>query len=83
MNRDNLEVTTEHRGAKMRIFMIAIVIIAVTASISSAAKPQKPGACSADYEKFCKEMGEQPADVALAWLFKNPVVTGKLRRLWS
>jgi aryl-alcohol dehydrogenase-like predicted oxidoreductase len=27
------------------------------------------------WEKFCKQMGEKPADVALAWLLTNPVVT--------
>jgi aryl-alcohol dehydrogenase-like predicted oxidoreductase len=27
------------------------------------------------WEKFCKQMGEKPADVALAWLLANPVVT--------
>ena len=30
------------------------------------------------WEKFCKELGEQPADVALAWLVKNPVVTAPI-----
>lgn len=30
------------------------------------------------YERFCKEIGEQPADVALAWLLYNPVVTGPI-----
>lgn len=30
------------------------------------------------YENFCREMGENPADVALAWLLKNPVVTGPI-----
>jgi Predicted oxidoreductases (related to aryl-alcohol dehydrogenases) len=30
------------------------------------------------YERFCKEIGEQPADVALAWLLHNPVVTGPI-----
>jgi aryl-alcohol dehydrogenase-like predicted oxidoreductase len=30
------------------------------------------------YEAFCKELGEQPADVALAWLLKNPVVTAPI-----
>lgn len=30
------------------------------------------------YENFCKEMGEQPADVALAWLLKNPIVTAPI-----
>jgi aryl-alcohol dehydrogenase-like predicted oxidoreductase len=30
------------------------------------------------YEAFCKEIGEKPADVALAWLLKNPVVTAPI-----
>jgi aryl-alcohol dehydrogenase-like predicted oxidoreductase len=30
------------------------------------------------YEAFCKELGEQPADVALAWLLHNPVVTAPI-----
>jgi aryl-alcohol dehydrogenase-like predicted oxidoreductase len=30
------------------------------------------------YENFCKEIGEQPADVALAWLLSNPVVTAPI-----
>ena len=30
------------------------------------------------YETFCKEMGEKPADVALAWLLNNPVVTAPI-----
>ncbi len=30
------------------------------------------------YEKLCKELGEDPADVALAWLLKNPVVTAPI-----
>jgi aryl-alcohol dehydrogenase-like predicted oxidoreductase len=30
------------------------------------------------WEQFCKEMGENPADVALAWLLKNPVVTAPI-----
>ena len=30
------------------------------------------------YEGFCKELGEQPADVALAWLLGNPVVTAPI-----
>jgi aryl-alcohol dehydrogenase-like predicted oxidoreductase len=32
----------------------------------------------AAYEKFCKQMGEGPADVALAWLLANPVVTAPI-----
>ncbi len=30
------------------------------------------------YEKLCGELGENPADVALAWLLKNPVVTAPI-----
>ena len=30
------------------------------------------------YEDFCRELGEQPADVALAWLLNNPVVTAPI-----
>ena len=30
------------------------------------------------YEKFCKQMGEMPADVAVAWLLTNPVVTAPI-----
>ena len=30
------------------------------------------------WEALCGEMGEQPADVALAWLLHNPVVTAPI-----
>ena len=30
------------------------------------------------YEKFCKQKGEKAADVALAWLLANPVVTAPI-----
>lgn len=30
------------------------------------------------YEKFCKQKGEKPADLALAWLLANPVVTAPI-----
>jgi aryl-alcohol dehydrogenase-like predicted oxidoreductase len=30
------------------------------------------------WEKFCAELGEQPADVALAWLLHNPAVTSPI-----
>jgi aryl-alcohol dehydrogenase-like predicted oxidoreductase len=30
------------------------------------------------YEEFCQEMGEIPANVALAWLLANPVVTAPI-----
>jgi aryl-alcohol dehydrogenase-like predicted oxidoreductase len=30
------------------------------------------------WEAFCRDLGEQPADVALAWLLKNPAVTAPI-----
>jgi len=30
------------------------------------------------YEKLCADIGERPADVALAWLLANPAVTGPI-----
>jgi aryl-alcohol dehydrogenase-like predicted oxidoreductase len=30
------------------------------------------------YEKFCADLGEKPADVALAWLLANPLVTAPI-----
>ncbi len=30
------------------------------------------------YENLCRELGESPADVALAWLLHNPAVTGPI-----
>jgi aryl-alcohol dehydrogenase-like predicted oxidoreductase len=30
------------------------------------------------YEKLCADLGEGPADVALAWLLANPVVTAPI-----
>jgi aryl-alcohol dehydrogenase-like predicted oxidoreductase len=30
------------------------------------------------YEALCRELGEKPADVALAWLLENPVVTAPI-----
>ncbi|HTI15084.1 MAG TPA: aldo/keto reductase [Dictyobacter sp.] len=30
------------------------------------------------WEKFCAELGEEPANVALAWLLNNPVVTAPI-----
>ena len=30
------------------------------------------------YENFCRELGEQPGDVGLAWLLSNPVVTAPI-----
>jgi len=31
-----------------------------------------------EYEKLCKEIGEEPANVALAWVLNNPVVTAPI-----
>ncbi len=30
------------------------------------------------YEKLCSDLGEKPADMALAWLFSNPAVTAPI-----
>jgi aryl-alcohol dehydrogenase-like predicted oxidoreductase len=30
------------------------------------------------YESFCRKLGEQPADVALAWMLHNPAVTSPI-----
>jgi aryl-alcohol dehydrogenase-like predicted oxidoreductase len=30
------------------------------------------------YEKFCAELGQPPAEVALAWLLANPVITAPI-----
>ena len=30
------------------------------------------------YENFCEKLGEEPANVSLAWLLKNPVVTAPI-----
>ena len=30
------------------------------------------------WEAYCKELGEKPADVALAWLLHNPAVTAPI-----
>jgi aryl-alcohol dehydrogenase-like predicted oxidoreductase len=30
------------------------------------------------YESFCKDLGEQPADIAFAWLLHNPIVTAPI-----
>jgi aryl-alcohol dehydrogenase-like predicted oxidoreductase len=39
---------------------------------------EKYGAQIEQYEAFCKEMGEKPADVALAWMLHNPVITAPI-----
>jgi aryl-alcohol dehydrogenase-like predicted oxidoreductase len=30
------------------------------------------------YEALCRELGEQPADIALAWILRNPAVTAPI-----
>jgi aryl-alcohol dehydrogenase-like predicted oxidoreductase len=30
------------------------------------------------YEALCRDLGEEPANVALAWLLRNPVVTAPI-----
>ncbi len=30
------------------------------------------------YEQLCKDIGEEPADIALDWLLHNPVVTAPI-----
>ena len=30
------------------------------------------------YESFCREIGEKPADVALAWMLQNPAITSPI-----
>ncbi len=39
---------------------------------------EKHGARLRRYEAFCERMGEKPANVALAWLLHNPVVTAPI-----
>ena len=39
---------------------------------------EKYAAQISQYEEFCKDMGEIPANVALAWLLANPVVTAPI-----
>ena len=39
---------------------------------------EKYAAQISQYEEFCKEMGDIPANVALAWLLANPVVTAPI-----
>ncbi len=44
-----------------------------SAEIMEQMKPQLDA-----YESFCDEIGEKPADVALAWMLHNPVVTAPI-----
>ena len=39
---------------------------------------KKHGAALERFEALCKELGEKPADVALAWLLHNPAVTAPI-----
>ncbi|HET9913687.1 MAG TPA: aldo/keto reductase [Anaerolineales bacterium] len=39
---------------------------------------KKYAAQQGQHEKFCKQKGEKPADVSLAWLLANPVVTAPI-----
>lgn len=43
-----------------------------------AAASEQVRASLAAYEDFCAELGEKPADVALAWMLANPVVTAPI-----
>jgi len=43
-----------------------------------AAASEQVRASLAEYEAFCAELGEKPADVALAWMLANPVVTAPI-----
>ena len=44
----------------------------------AAAQLEKNHAKLEAYEALCREIGEKPADVALAWLLHNPVVTSPI-----
>ncbi len=48
------------------------------ASENAQANIEKNRAKLEAYEKLCADLGEQPADAALAWLLKNPVVTAPI-----
>jgi aryl-alcohol dehydrogenase-like predicted oxidoreductase len=39
---------------------------------------EKHGAALERYQAFCRELGKEPADVALAWLLTRPVVTAPI-----
>jgi NDP-hexose C3-ketoreductase / dTDP-4-oxo-2-deoxy-alpha-D-pentos-2-ene 2,3-reductase len=39
---------------------------------------QKHRATLEGFERLCRELGEQPADVALAWLLQQPAVTSPI-----
>jgi aryl-alcohol dehydrogenase-like predicted oxidoreductase len=48
------------------------------ASEDMAKEIEKNRASLEKWEAWCKQLGEQPADVALAWLLRNPVVTAPI-----
>jgi len=50
------------------------------AGVRRAQKPVAPElkAKLAEFEALCRELGEEPASVALAWLLVNPVVTAPI-----
>jgi aryl-alcohol dehydrogenase-like predicted oxidoreductase len=50
------------------------------AGVRRTAKPVSPELKSklAEFETLCRELGEEPASVALAWLLANPVVTAPI-----
>ena len=46
---------------------------------SASSRPSRSTASKLEaYEALCAELGEKPADVALAWLLHNPVVTAPI-----
>ncbi|WP_437521592.1 aldo/keto reductase [Sorangium sp. So ce726] len=47
-------------------------------SADAQARIEKNRAKLEAYEAFCAEIGERPADVAVAWLLRNPVVTSPI-----
>lgn len=48
------------------------------ASLSMQEAIEKNRAKLEAYESFCAQLGEEPAQVALAWLLANPVVTAPI-----
>jgi aryl-alcohol dehydrogenase-like predicted oxidoreductase len=45
---------------------------------ATAKKIEKHRAKLEQYEKFCKDLGEEPANIALAWLLSNKTVTAPI-----
>ena len=44
----------------------------------ASSSPRSSGSSSEQYEALCRDLGESPANVALAWLLHNPVVTAPI-----